>query len=321
MNDTSKSSPVISVIVPVFNGEDLIGDCIESLLAVDYPRDRFEIIIVDNNSTDSTREIVGRYPVILHQESIQGAGAARQAGVMISRGDIIATTDADCVVEPGWAKAIEKTFNDPDADAAIGFADGINKNIHARFFQKRWEESWFKRTPQGLVLKHSGIDSRNCAFRRDVLLRCGSFDPRITFCADLHLSLRLNAAKCHIVFAPDMRVWHKNPTAFDVILNKSDDQLAVVLQMRNDLPPGLEDRDVPFPKTAFLGIAGRSYNRLNLKLVIGFLALLRGAVLATTRLGMALRLDNPVTFKLYKIFFGIAYDLAILRDRRDRTFK
>ena len=58
------TTPLISIVVPVFDGEDLIGDCIESLLAMDYPEDRREIIVVDNKSNDRTAEIIGRYPVI-----------------------------------------------------------------------------------------------------------------------------------------------------------------------------------------------------------------------------------------------------------------
>ena len=317
MNDLVRTSPLISVIVPVYNAERFIGACIESLLAMEYPHDRVEIIVVDNNSTDQTRKIIDSYRVVAHREGKQGHSAARQAGIEISRGDIIASTDADCIVDPGWAASIEKTFEDPTVDAVIGFADGINENIHARFVQRRWEESWFKRSNEGLVLKHQGIDSRNCAIRKEVLDKCGSFDPNIAFCADLHLSLRLNAQKCRIMFNPEMIVWHKNPTSFAEVLGKSDKQLVVVLGMLRDLPPALGQHDIPFPKSAFLGFARRRYSRVSLKMAIVFLTVLRSLVFATTKFLMALRIDSPVTFKLYKVFFGIAYDLAILRDRRD----
>lgn len=319
MSGAAEMSPLISVVVSVYNGEPFIGECIASLLAMDSPPGAVEIIVVDNNSTDRTRDIIAAYPVIMHHEKVQGASAARHAGVMISRGRIIACTDADCVVDTGWASAIEKTFDDPAIDAAIGFADGIDENIHARFAQKRWEESWFRRTENGLILRHNGIDTRNCAIRKNILLRCGSFDPSAVFCADLHLSLRLNAKKCRIVFAPTMIVWHKNPTSFAQIMDKSDKQLAVVMDMLRTLPPTLDDHDIPFPKSAFYGMAERRYGCRSLAMAIFLLAMLRSMILGVTRFLMALKLDNPVTFKLYKVFFGIAYDLAILRDRRKRA--
>ena len=96
MNDLVRTSPLISVIVPVYNAERFIGACIESLLAMEYPHDRVEIIVVDNNSTDQTRKIIDSYRVVAHREGKQGHSAARQAGIEISRGDIIASTDADC---------------------------------------------------------------------------------------------------------------------------------------------------------------------------------------------------------------------------------
>ena len=57
--------PFVSIIVPVYNDRKRIGRCIESLLRQSYPADRREIIIVDNNSTDGTRDVIGRYPVTL----------------------------------------------------------------------------------------------------------------------------------------------------------------------------------------------------------------------------------------------------------------
>ena len=95
--------PYISVIVPVYNDAKHIGICIESLLAQTYPRDRFEIIIVDNNSTDDTRSVVQKYPVILLVEKdIQSSYAARNRGIDSARGEIFAFTDSDARADPHW---------------------------------------------------------------------------------------------------------------------------------------------------------------------------------------------------------------------------
>src|SRR6476646_11757769 len=98
----AKPLPKVSVVVPVYNGEETIKTCVESLVGLDYPRDRFEVLIVDNKSTDGTRRVVEKYPVTLLQEAaVQSSYAARNLGVARSSGEIIAFTDADCVPERG----------------------------------------------------------------------------------------------------------------------------------------------------------------------------------------------------------------------------
>lgn len=99
------SLPFVSVIVPVFNEEKNIGTCIESLLNQNYPRERYEIIIVDNNSKDRTREIISRYPVtLLVEDKIRSSYAARNKGIDYAKGEILAFTDGDTRVSPDWLK-------------------------------------------------------------------------------------------------------------------------------------------------------------------------------------------------------------------------
>jgi glycosyltransferase involved in cell wall biosynthesis len=93
--------PFVSIIVPVYNGSRTIDALLTSLLALDYPPDQHEILIVDNKSTDDTRQRIQRYPVTLLEETeIQGSYAARNRGIEAAQGEILAFTDADCVVEP-----------------------------------------------------------------------------------------------------------------------------------------------------------------------------------------------------------------------------
>lgn len=78
--------PFVSVIVPVYNSEDMIGECIEALLDQDYPKDRYEVIIVDNDSTDGTAEVIKRYPVkyVLEAE-VHTSYAVENAGIRHAR--------------------------------------------------------------------------------------------------------------------------------------------------------------------------------------------------------------------------------------------
>lgn len=105
-----------SVIVPTNNGARTIRATIEALLgqAVDV---HYEIIVVDNKSTDATRDIVQSYPGVRYIfEQEQGVSAARNAGIAASHGEVAAFTDDDCIPEPGWLSGLQQAYQlHPDA--------------------------------------------------------------------------------------------------------------------------------------------------------------------------------------------------------------
>jgi hypothetical protein len=111
-------------------------------------------------------------------------------------------------------------------------------------------------------------------------------------------------------------VQHKNPVSFRESREKSRRQLPYVLRLRDRLPSGVEREDLPVPGSAFHGIADRELEGAALAAVIALLLTLRAAVRAAVSLGLALRIEQRWVFKLYKVFFGISYDAAILRARQ-----
>lgn len=312
------ASPRISIIVPVYNGKGVIEECIESLLALDYDEQYREIFVVDNGSTDGTTAILERYPVIRLAEARRGGPAARNTALAQARGEIVAFTDADCVVAADWADVIERVFEAIEIDAVIGFADGINATLHAAFAQRRWEESWFTRVGSRLELKHAGIDTRNCALRRSVLDEHGRFDASYQYCADLELSTRLSGGRRQVVFCPDMRVRHKNPTSFREMRDKSRKQLPHVMRMLQRA--SIEDA-LPFPRSAFHGVAERDFGQLGLAVTVTIMRGIRVLLFIAVTVCLRLGIDKPWSFKLYKVFFGVSYDLAILQARRDSGWR
>jgi glycosyltransferase involved in cell wall biosynthesis len=113
--------PAISVVVPFFNSERHIAACIESLLAPEGFDAPFEIIFINNGSTDSSPSIVSRYSQLsVLEESKPGAYAARNTGIRQARAPLIAFTDADCVVDKTWLRSIEEGMRDPEIAILLG---------------------------------------------------------------------------------------------------------------------------------------------------------------------------------------------------------
>lgn len=111
----------ISVVVPFYNAEKYIEDCIESLISQDFPADNYELIFIDNNSTDSSVDIVKRYPLVtLISENKQSPYVARNSGAKQATGSIIAFTDPDCIAFPDWLTEIEKAMSDPAVSVVLG---------------------------------------------------------------------------------------------------------------------------------------------------------------------------------------------------------
>lgn len=113
--------PFVSIIVPVYNGEKIIGECIESLLNQDYPKDKYEIIIVDNNSKDKTAEVIKKYPVkYLLEDKIQSSYAARNTGARFAKGEALAFFDADQLADTRWLSSLLNGWEDADCGAFKG---------------------------------------------------------------------------------------------------------------------------------------------------------------------------------------------------------
>lgn len=108
----------VSVVIPVFNEEAYIEDCLKSLLKQTEPAD--EIIVVDNNSTDKTMQIVKKYPVRILKEKTQGITPARNKGFDSAKYELIARTDADVRVPRDWIKRIKDDFKTHEIDALYG---------------------------------------------------------------------------------------------------------------------------------------------------------------------------------------------------------
>jgi glycosyltransferase involved in cell wall biosynthesis len=199
----------VSVIVPVFNGSAWIDQCVDSLLNQDFDPRRYEIIIVDNNSTDGSGAIACKSPRIqLFREPQQGSYFARNTGIRHSSGAILAFTDADCVPEPGWLTAIDRAMRDESVQVMLGSRRyaAPSRTLHAiaAYEDARVQYIIGNRRQTSLF----GF-TNNMAVRRGAFERCGPFDT-VARGGDTLLVQRV--ASCYgptaIAWNPAMRISH-----------------------------------------------------------------------------------------------------------------
>lgn len=170
-----RNAAYISVVVPFYNAGETIENCITALLGQKYPADDYEIIMVDNNSTDNASEIIKKHPRIkLLFEEKKGSYAARNRGVSESKGEIIAFTDSDCVPSPDWLVIISRAFQDPGVGVLQGRRLYNTRSLGLLLLQEYESEravfTFSGRLP-GLYYGYTN----NMAVRREVFDRCGPF--------------------------------------------------------------------------------------------------------------------------------------------------
>jgi len=209
------SSPSISVIVPAYNAAETLGECLAALLEQSTPRGEYEVIVVDDGSTDSTPEIVKRYEVRLLSQPNQGPGAARNLGVSQARGEIILFTDADCVPARDWIEEMVRPLAEPDVVAVKGAYRTRQKALLARFIQAEFAERYALLERERYV---DFVDSHSAAYRKAEFLAAGSFDPDFLLSEDVDLSYKLSRQGHKMVFNPQAIVYHRHPETLGAYL-------------------------------------------------------------------------------------------------------
>lgn len=181
-----------SVIIPTRNRASLLDACLQSLVDQALPAEQFEVIVVDNGSTDATAQVVEGYSsrLQLRREFVDEPGlhAARHAGLRLARSDVLVFGDDDIVAGPSWVGSIVEAFADP----CVALVGGNNLPLFEReppAWLARW---WNSGASRGRALPHLSIldfgEGRfdvpprlvwgcNFSTRREVLISAGGFHP------------------------------------------------------------------------------------------------------------------------------------------------
>jgi len=213
-----KSNPLplhlrASVVIPAYNAESILQQCLKALESQTIPADQYEVIVVDDGSSDGTAELAQRAGARVLQLEHQGPAAARNAGAEAARADIVVFTDADCEPAPDFLEQILAVFDAPVVSGARGVYRTQQRSLVARFVQLEYEER-YQRIARIEAEKGSvdALDTSYAAYRRQVFLEAGGFDTRYLHAAveDHELSFRLAKAGHIFRFVPAAVVYHNH---------------------------------------------------------------------------------------------------------------
>jgi glycosyltransferase involved in cell wall biosynthesis len=202
---------MISVIIPAKDAEQTLGGCLQALLHQDnlqFGHD-YEVLVVDDGSTDQTAEIAESYPVRVIRQANDGPATARNRAVRSAMGSLLAFTDADCAPSPDWLLKLIHPFNDPEIVGVKGAYRTHQTALVPRFVQLEYE---YKDARMRGLPSIDFIDTFSAAYRKDVFLQNNGFDESFKNPAveDIELSFRLARKGYHMAFEPDATVFHQH---------------------------------------------------------------------------------------------------------------
>ncbi len=197
--------PRISVIIPVFNGSEYLGSCLDAVFASDFPS--FEVIVVDDHSSDGSALIARRYPCVLVESPLNaGPAAVRNMAAREARGSILFFLDADILVERNTLSAIAETM---DAEPGIAALFGsYGKETVPREFFSRYKNLVHYYTHQNSSEEASTFCSGFGAIRREAFQRLGGFDPQQRFLEDIEIGYRMKKLGMRVRLCKGLQMTH-----------------------------------------------------------------------------------------------------------------
>lgn len=208
-----------SIIVAVHNGAKFIEECIRSLENQSCPREQYEIIVVDDGSTDGTLDVLKRLSAIVITQPRQGPAAARNAGVAKAGGEIVLFSDADCVADSKWVESMVAPFDNPEITGTRGRYKTRQTSLVARFAQIEYEEKYEQLEKEKYI---DFIDTSSAGYRRSVFIAEKGFRSVFDVASgeDTEFAYRLAKKGYRLVLSPGAFVYHRHPATLSHYLGR-----------------------------------------------------------------------------------------------------
>jgi glycosyltransferase involved in cell wall biosynthesis len=213
--------PFVSVIIPVFDDGERLRRCLLALDRQTYPRDRFEVVVVDNGSSQDVAAVVaGLAGVVLGHEPRPGSYAARNTGLGLARGEVLAFTDSDCLPQPDWVAAGVARLTDQPGCGPVAGRIAVFFQDAARPTATELYESLTAFPQRAYVERDHYGATANLFTRRDVFARVGDFCAGLTSGGDREWGQRVYAAGLPLIYADEVRVQHPARRSFGELARK-----------------------------------------------------------------------------------------------------
>ncbi len=288
--------PRVSIIIPVRNNTSGLARCLDALRTQTYPFNNYEILVVDNGSTDDIATLHSVYPEVRWlADSGPGSYSARNAGLQHATGDVIAFTDSDCVPEPTWLERGVAALSEKSATVIGGNVDHFNP-VERPLNSPEVIEILISRLPNiEFLIKKLGVASTGNLFvERSAFARVGEFDARLKSNGDGEWTQRAVRGGEKLAYGADAVVWHPRRSTFAAVSQKYRRFAGgriTILKRQN----------------AWLGVVGQlwSLSLLDPRLYISIATpLVRGPAARLDLLRHGIRLSLALTAEKFRVLFG-----------------
>ncbi|MBN1869507.1 MAG: glycosyltransferase [Candidatus Omnitrophica bacterium] len=194
--------PVVSIIIPAYNAEQYIEKCLRSLQQLDYPKDKYEVIVIDNGSSDGTVKIVQHYSTQLWVEK-GNISSLRNSGAKKSKGDILAFLDADCVAPSHWLREGIRLLENKTIGAVGSW---YQLPVNTTLVERVWDLHMSSRREK--IGDINWVPSGNLIMTKSVFYSIGGFEEDLKTSEDVDLCQRVRKQGLSVYAHPRLAVEH-----------------------------------------------------------------------------------------------------------------
>ena len=233
-----------SVIIPSFNSKKTIEECIKSILNQHYSKKNYEVIVIDDGSTDNSLDLIKKYSVKIIRQKNKGPAVARNVGAKYASGKYLVFTDSDCVVDKYWLKSIDEGFKEYHKISGIG-GEILNGNCSLMGKVSHLIDFGGNVDNKEGVIKTMSIPSANICYKRDIFREIGGFNEKLVTMEDRELNWRLVKNGYKILCYPKVKVYHYANISFFNLIKKRFNRAKTFLEARKlhrDMPLQVYDR-------------------------------------------------------------------------------
>ena len=209
-----------SIIIPVFNNSLGLEKVLQSLSRLDYPKEFYEIIVIDNNSTDGIGEVINKFPkVVWQEENKQSSYSARNKGISIAKGEVLAFVDSDCVVSEDWLReAAILFFKQKNLSLLAGKVEMVYRHKRPNIFEYVDSVRFLN---QEIYVQQGYAATANLFIRNDIFKDNEKFLDILKSGGDYELTSRLVKKGYRIDYSEKVKVYHESRDTFEKIKSKT----------------------------------------------------------------------------------------------------